>query len=193
MADLFLSPTKAQIEKVRELYSDPVLYWATNCAIKTLDYLSQNPNDVEPTYWRKFYAMCRLMILNYGARLPFEILELSSEDLADGTTPLWLGEPFIPPEITDEKEISSIDPATEKLRGKIKITDIAKKYGLTVRKNRSKCPFHNGSNPTSLSFDNKKNIFHCFACDVRGDLLTLIQMLEDLKDEKEKNESVRGF
>ena len=54
----------------------------------------------------------------------------------------------------------------------IKITDVAKSYGLKVKGkgNMTICPFHNDTQ-ASLGFDNKRNIFHCFGCNAKGDVI----------------------
>ena len=80
-----------------------------------------------------------------------------------------------------EKKIEvSIDPNAILLKDKIKITDIAKKYELKVKGSMALCPFHDDKTP-SLSLSNKKGLFHCFGCGVKGDLITFVKMLEDLK------------
>ena len=54
----------------------------------------------------------------------------------------------------------------------IKITDVAKSYGLKLKGkgNMTLCPFHADSQ-RSLGFDDEKNIFHCFGCNVKGDII----------------------
>ena len=71
----------------------------------------------------------------------------------------------------------------------LKITDIAESYGLIIKKSKAICPFHADSDP-SLSFSNKKNVFNCFGCHVKGDLITFIKMMEEKQrdDEKEREE-----
>lgn len=41
-------------------------------------------------------------------------------------------------------------------------------------KTRSTCPIHHGSNATSLSFDDAKGVYHCFACGSGGDKVDLV-------------------
>lgn len=74
----------------------------------------------------------------------------------------------------------SIDPLAQELKDKIKITDIAKNYGLKVKGNMAICPFHKDTNP-SLSLSNEKGVFNCFGCHAKGDIVTFVKMLEDLK------------
>jgi hypothetical protein len=52
----------------------------------------------------------------------------------------------------------------------IKITDVAKSYGIQVKNNKCLCPFHADKDP-SLGLDDKRNIFHCFGCNAKGDII----------------------
>ena len=60
---------------------------------------------------------------------------------------------------------------------KIKITDVAKKYGLEVKKNKCLCPFHADGDP-SLSFNDEKNVFNCFGCGAKGDIIEFVRRME---------------
>ena len=66
---------------------------------------------------------------------------------------------------------------------KIKITDVAKRYGLEVKGNKCICPFHNDTDP-SLSFSDKENIFFCHGCHAKGTIVTFLQRMEALKNGK---------
>jgi hypothetical protein len=68
----------------------------------------------------------------------------------------------------------------KKLCNKIKLTDIAKDYGLKVKGNLALCPFHNDTNK-SLSISNSKGIFNCFGCGTKGDIITFVKLMEELK------------
>lgn len=81
----------------------------------------------------------------------------------------------------EEKIEVSIDPDAFLLKDKIKITDIARKYGLKVRGNMAICPFHDDKNP-SLSLSDEKGVFHCFGCNVSGDIITFYGKLKRLKN-----------
>ncbi len=80
-----------------------------------------------------------------------------------------------------EKVIVSIDPSAVELKDKLKITDIAKFYGVKQIGCNWHCPFHKSMGKKSLSLSNDKGIFHCFGCGASGDLITFVRMLEDLK------------
>ena len=79
-----------------------------------------------------------------------------------------------------------IETQTKKIiNGKIKIIEVAEKYGLKVKKNKAICPFHEDTDP-SLSFSNDKNVFFCHGCHVKGDVITFIQKMEELKTDAKK-------
>lgn len=62
---------------------------------------------------------------------------------------------------------------------RIKITDIAKKFGLDPDpKGKILCPFHADSDP-SCSLNDDKNIFHCFGCGAKGDVIEFYRRLKD--------------
>lgn len=82
-----------------------------------------------------------------------------------------------------EKEIEvvfSVDPNAILLKDKIRITDIALKFGLKKSGGNWDCPFHDDKNP-SLSLSDELGSFNCFGCDAKGGILLFAGMLEDLK------------
>jgi phage terminase small subunit len=61
----------------------------------------------------------------------------------------------------------------------LKITDIAKKFGLEPdSKGKIHCPFHADGNP-SCYLNDDKNIFHCFGCEAKGDIIEFYRRLKD--------------
>ncbi len=60
----------------------------------------------------------------------------------------------------------------------LKITDVAKSYGIKVKNKKAKCPFHEDKNP-SLSLSDEKNVFHCFGCGAKGNILEFVRRLEN--------------
>lgn len=61
------------------------------------------------------------------------------------------------------------------------IIKVALHYGLKVKGCKTPCPFHKDKDP-SLVFYIHTNSFHCFGCKASGDVITLIQMLEEIKN-----------
>lgn len=62
------------------------------------------------------------------------------------------------------------------------------KYKIEYKGKMALCPFHADSN-MSLSFSNEKGLFNCFGCYVKGDIITLIKLLEELKENDNKKKS----
>lgn len=63
----------------------------------------------------------------------------------------------------------------QKLRD-LPIEGVAERLGLQVSRHKCLCPFHNDSNP-SLSFNVRKNTFHCFVCGASGNTIDLVMRL----------------
>lgn len=66
----------------------------------------------------------------------------------------------------------------EEIKSRIRIEDILDEKGIALKKGRSKCPFHDGTNPTSFRI--KNGSFNCFSCGVNGDAIAATQLLNDL-------------
>lgn len=62
-----------------------------------------------------------------------------------------------------------------KLR-ELPIETVAERLGLTVSRHTCLCPFHTDHHP-SLSFDIRRNRYHCFACGAKGDVIDLAMHL----------------
>ena len=52
------------------------------------------------------------------------------------------------------------------------IEGVAERLGLTVQRHKTRCPFHDDSNP-SLSFHLRTNTYKCFVCDAHGSTIDL--------------------
>ena len=46
------------------------------------------------------------------------------------------------------------------------------------RRNRSRCPIHNGNSPTSFSVNEDRGLYHCFACGASGDKMNFVQRVQ---------------
>jgi hypothetical protein len=103
----------------------------------------------------------------------------------------------LPDYIFNEKARPKIIKSKGKLRKVIdtnfRITDIARKFGLEVDgKGKCICPFHNDSKP-SLYLNDEKNIFHCFGCGEKGDIISLYGKLKEVfKNGRQENISIRN-
>ena len=68
----------------------------------------------------------------------------------------------------------------EEIKSKLDIIEVAKYYGIELNKqNKCCCPFHTEKTP-SFSISRKKQMFHCFGCNVGGDVISLTAKLFDL-------------
>jgi len=80
------------------------------------------------------------------------------------------------------------DSVIASIKQHVSILTMLRRYGVRVNKAGSGykaiCPFHHvngGSERTaSLSIDVAKNMFHCFSCDVGGDVIKLVELIEKL-------------
>ena len=87
--------------------------------------------------------------------------------------------------------------STEKIKKEISIIDLVKNYGVKKLKqlNNSEylalCPFHDDHNP-SLSINEEKGIFHCFACNEKGDIFNFVEKIENINfsEAKKKIEKI---
>jgi len=56
------------------------------------------------------------------------------------------------------------------------------KYKVEYRGKMALCPFH-ADKDKSLSFSNEKGLWKCFGCQAKGDIITMIKKLKELKNE----------
>lgn len=175
MGEPWAKPNNQQVEKLREFLGDPLGWFLMGCSIKAMERLDPN-YDIQETEFGEWIFYTRRLIWKFGLVQILGHVYRLAEESADEYWANWT-----PPKETDEdnKEVS-IDPNAKMLSKKIKITDIAKKYGLKVRREKAICPFHDDKNP-SLSLSNEKGVFYCFGCRSKGDIITFVRMLEELK------------
>lgn len=69
----------------------------------------------------------------------------------------------------------------EAVKSTVTIRQAAERYGITVRRNgMALCPFHDDKNP-SMKVDHR---FHCFACQVDGDVIDFVSRLYGLNSKE---------
>lgn len=68
MAEPFAKPTKKDLKKALQLYSDPVLHWASNTAVEVLTRMSQKDweADYREKWFREWQFLTRRLIWNFG-------------------------------------------------------------------------------------------------------------------------------
>ncbi len=70
----------------------------------------------------------------------------------------------------------------DQIKNKASIVDVASQYTtlrLRGKKHLGLCPFHSEKTP-SFTVDEDKQLFHCFGCNIGGDLFTLVMEKENL-------------
>lgn len=95
--------------------------------------------------------------------------------------------------LEQKKEKPKIKPTPLKYKGtarkiideKIKISEVAKHYGLEVKNNKMKCPFHDDKDP-SLSLNDVGNCFYCFGCHTSGDVIDFIWRLKKWDEKRQQ-------
>ena len=73
-----------------------------------------------------------------------------------------------------------------KICSKLSILNIAESFGLSLRGNKTECPFHSETKP-SLVFYDKQGKFYCFGCNKGGNIAEFVDLCKDigLKENKE--------
>ncbi len=170
MAEIWPKPTNKEMRKLREAYSDNLVFSTVKSFLRLMDKPPNNLFNNELRLKNDFYRVSRLMISNFGVSKTAQVLYNAIEDLAEDKLPEgW--------ELPKEEETISINFNS---RDDTPILEVAEKYGLKIKKNKSVCPFHGDSNP-SLVFYIETNSFFCFGCRVGGDVLTFVQRMEEIK------------
>lgn len=152
---------------------------------KRIIELIENKNV--PTDTQVWKSLTRMMFKNYHAKQVWVWMEQALEEAADEQ---WFEHKY-PKGFFKEtfkfpkrKSVIKLNSRWKKIKkmidDKIKITDVAKSYGLEIKKGKALCPFHNDKDP-SLGFSDEKNIFHCFGCNIKGDIIKFIGLMEDEK------------
>ena len=68
---------------------------------------------------------------------------------------------------------------TKEILQKVNIVNVVKNYIPLIKKGRNfvgLCPFHNEKSP-SFSVSPDKQIFHCFGCNVGGNVITFVSKI----------------
>ncbi len=70
---------------------------------------------------------------------------------------------------------------TDLVKGSLDFEKVFEKYNVDYRNKMALCPFH-ADKDRSLSFSNEKGVWKCFGCNEKGDIITLIKRLREVKD-----------
>ena len=148
------------------------------------------------TTWK---SMTRLMFKNYSSIDVWNWFEEAMAEASDEDwfEKKWLQDKTFPKRDFDykpkRKSVIKIDLRRSKLKKTIndnlKISDVIKSYGIKVKGNKCVCPFHIDTEP-SLSFSDEKNVFNCFGCSAKGDVVEFIRRMEGgVKEDDNKTRS----
>lgn len=154
--------------------------FADNLLKQIINEVISNKDKIQD--WKAtWYGLTKCMLRKYPVFQIYADIEKAIEEVADED---WFTNKF-PPEIFKEKKetrrYKTKDRLKDLINTKLKITDIAKRYGLEVdKKGKVICPFHYDSQP-SLVLDDKRNIFHCFGCGTKGNIIKFNMKLKQMK------------
>ena len=147
-----------------------------------------NNKDKIPDTTRMWRSDTRLMFMNYEAWQVWEWVTQASEEAADEN---WFERKYPKGffkesfEFPKRKSVIKLNSKGKRIRkmidDKIKIIDIAKGYGLKIKNGKALCPFHDDKEP-SLGFSDEKNIFHCFGCNAKGDIVEFVRRMDIIKN-----------
>lgn len=166
-------------------------FFAENTIKRIIGELIENKGSIkdDKAMW---FALTRRMFMIYPS---FEVYELVEKALEEASDSQWFenkypeeifNEKFVIPK-EEERKFNTPNPIRDLINSRLKITDVAKGYGLTVdSKGKTLCPFHYDSDP-SLKLDDNKNVFYCFGCHKKGDIITFIKFMEIDKRDDNKN------
>lgn len=150
--------------------------------LKKLDNGGFSDNNITADGISIWKANTRLMFWNYPA---IQVYDLVDESLKEASDEQYFENKIHQQSLQEPpkpKKIVRVKGTTRQLiDANLKISDVARKYGLNVKKNKICCPFHDDKEP-SLSLSDEKNVFHCFGCNVSGDIIEFIRRMEELKN-----------
>jgi len=157
--------------------------------INIIEHKDTLPNDTQ--VWKN---LTRLMFKNY---LAYEVYGMVEECLNDSADEQWLErkypkgffkENFVFPKRSVIKINLKKAQIRKKINDNLKITDVAKSYGIIIKNKKAPCPFHDDKEP-SLSFSNEKNVFNCFGCKAKGDIVTFKRRMNKWEKERKQKKN----
>ncbi len=103
MAEPFAKPTKEQLRKALEIYSDPLLFGAINTTIRTLNKLNPEKIDFKESQFKEWEFLSRRVLWKFGlVQIVGHIYRLAEE----GAEQYW--KDWKPPEIKKDKKLKMI-------------------------------------------------------------------------------------
>jgi hypothetical protein len=143
---------------------------------KRWDLLKLTPEQIEAEELAMWKAKTRALFWRYN---PIEIYSWVDDCCSEAVDGIYKTKIIKQSIDAEKKVVRTRGTASKIINANLKITDVAKKYGLEVKKDKCVCPFHADKDP-SLSFNDEKNVFYCFGCGSKGDIIEFIRMMEEL-------------
>lgn len=156
-------------------------FFADNTIKKTIGLIIKHGKDI-PTDKALWFNMTRRMFQIEPAHEVFNKVYQALEEAADKEwfehkyPPGSLKETWVFPKIK-KVNYDNLTESQKFIKDNLKITDVAQLYGFKVKGNKIICPFHDDKDP-SLSLSDSKNVFNCFGCSAKGDIVEFIRRLE---------------
>jgi len=149
---------------------------------KVINELCDNYGKPTKNEWGYWKFLTEKMLHNKNILDIFNYVLEISEEVSDKQ---WEDDYPFEIFIEEEKKIKVFgkSKSDDIIKSNLKIIDVAKKYGLVVKKNKAICPFHDDTDP-SLSLNNNKNVFFCHGCQTKGDIITFIKKMEEINGNK---------
>ncbi len=170
----YARPTNKQRDKLLEFTGDSFGFFLMQLSLKIMANYKPTENTSMSVY-KNWVRASRLMFLHFPVQYVHEEL---NQVYYDYSNDVWFNKEWF-----DFETKETIKKETIKIDGKVNIVDVARRYGSKVKGNMAICPFHDDKDP-SLSLSPEKNMFNCFGCEAKGDIITFYKKLKEMKNEK---------
>jgi len=134
-------------------------------------------------------SLTRLMFLHYPTP---QVYDWVHEGLAKASDEQWVEKKWVTDKTFPKRDYDYKQPERKSviklnlkkarikkmINDNLKITEVATSYGIIVKGKKALCPFHKDKAP-SLSFSDEKNVFNCFGCKAKGDVIEFIRRMEN--------------
>ncbi len=158
--------------------------FADNLVKKVIRQITDNKNNI-PSNEIAWKSMTRRMFHHHSAA---QVFQWCYECLEEASDEFWFENKYPKNFFNEDWEykpkkkgsVIKINPRRKLIKDKLKIIQVAKEYGLEIKGNKTKCPFHEDKDP-SLTFYPITNTFHCFGCKKSGDVIKFVKRMESDK------------
>lgn len=103
MAEIFSRPSKEDIKKALQLYSDPLLFWATNTAVEALRRINPEDYDIWENRFSEWCFLTQRLLWRFGL---FQIVECVCQLYQESAEQYWTA--WTPPNLEEEERESKV-------------------------------------------------------------------------------------